>query len=383
LSLSPVFRRRWPSAYAAIAHGRQDEAWLEEYLYQQVPLSGHQIFALDESVWPHPKAEVLTDRQNVYSSGRVVVGHAYSALAWVAEPHTSWALPLSTPRVKSSETAVEVGVRQVKALLAARRAAGASGMTVIVADGKYGNHRFLGPLREEADCAVLPRLRRDRVLYHDPGPYAGRGRPRVHGARFAFKAPETWGPPDEEARFEDPRWGQVRLRAWDRLHAREDATTPFTAIRVETHLEHPRPDRPFWIGYLGPTGFSLPQRRAWFDHRWPIEPSFRFRKQRLCWTLPAFQTSEACDRWTVLVTLAQWQLYLARNHVADRPLPWQPPQTKLTPERVKQGLAALFAQIGTPATPPQTRGKSPGWPSGRPRTLPRRHEVVRKGKKRA
>ena len=29
LSLSPVFRRQWPSAYAAIEDGEQDQAWLE------------------------------------------------------------------------------------------------------------------------------------------------------------------------------------------------------------------------------------------------------------------------------------------------------------------------------------------------------------------
>jgi hypothetical protein len=31
LSLSPAFRRQWPSAYAAIEEGEQDQAWLERY----------------------------------------------------------------------------------------------------------------------------------------------------------------------------------------------------------------------------------------------------------------------------------------------------------------------------------------------------------------
>jgi len=50
---------------------------------------------------------------------------------------------------------------------------------LIVADAKYGNHHFLGPLTEEF-CGTLVRLYRDRVLYGQPGPYSGRGRPRVH-----------------------------------------------------------------------------------------------------------------------------------------------------------------------------------------------------------
>ena len=115
----------------------------------------------------------------------------------------------------------------------------------------------------------------------------------------------------------------------------------------------------------------------------PIESAFRYRKQYLSWVRPQFQDSERCDRWTCLVDIAYWTVWLARNLVQDCPLPWQKPLPKLTPGRIKRGMAALFAQIGTPACAPQTRGKSPGWPVGRRRTRPQRYEVVRRGKKRA
>ncbi|MFQ6101992.1 MAG: hypothetical protein ACE5OS_12275 [Anaerolineae bacterium] len=55
-----------------------------------------------------------------------------------------------------------------------------------------------------------------------------------------------------------------------------------------------------------------------------MESSIRFRKQYLHWTLPRFQASECCDRVTMLVSLAQWQLFLGRDLVEDNPLPWQP-----------------------------------------------------------
>jgi hypothetical protein len=83
----------------------------------------------------------------------------------------------------------------------------------------------------------------------------------------------------------------------------------------------------------------------------------------------------------MLVTLAQWQLFLARELVRDERLPWQPAQENLTPERVLQSLGGLFRQIDTPAQPPQPRGKSPGWPKGRPRTRKTRYRVVKKTKK--
>jgi len=56
-----------------------------------------------------------------------------------------------------------------------------------------------------------------------------------------------------------------------------------------------------------------------------------------------------------------WQLWLAKDLVADYHLPWQKPQTLLTPERVAQSLFSLLIEMGSPAQPPKTRGKSPGW----------------------
>ena len=46
LSLCPVFRRQWPSAYAAVEDGDQDTDWLRRYLCSQVPTQGVQVFAL-------------------------------------------------------------------------------------------------------------------------------------------------------------------------------------------------------------------------------------------------------------------------------------------------------------------------------------------------
>ena len=393
LSLSPVFRRRWSSAYDAIERGRQNRAWLESYFMQQIARDGMQVFPLDGTAWPHPAAKALADRQYVYSptavvNGRsVVVGHPYSVLAWAAELGSSWAPALSVRRVASQQTEVEVGVEQVKGLCQCRQEEMLQWLHLIAADAKYGNHRFFGPLKEEP-CGALARLRCDRVLYGEPGPYSGRGRPRVHGQRFAFKEPQTWGKPAALAECADERWGKVRLRRWDALHARQDAHTPISIVLVETHREREKPSKPFWLGYqppphLEPGALSLPDLWRGYQRRWPVEPSIRFRKQYLCWTLPRFQTPERCDRWSMVVSIAQWQLFLARPWVSDNPLPWQPAQENLTPERVLQSLAGLFAQIGTPAAPPQTRGKSPGWPQGRQRTRPQRHNVVKKTKKTA
>ncbi|MBE7530629.1 MAG: hypothetical protein HND44_04965 [Chloroflexi bacterium] len=78
---------------------------------------------------------------------------------------------------------------------------------------------------------------------------------------------------------------------------------------------------------------------------------------------------------------AFWQLYLAREVVRDQPLPWQKPLTRLTPTRVLGSIGLLFAQIGSPTRPVQTRRNSPGWPTGKPRTRPQRFKPHRRDKK--
>lgn len=383
LSLSPVFRRKWPSAYAAIEDGEQDRRWLEKLFVGQIPAEGTQVFSLDGTAWPHPEARVLADRQYVYSGGEIVVGHPYSILAWVPEPGKSWAPPVSVRRVSSQQTDTEVGVAQVKRLCRLRFEEMSRQFYLIVGDAKYGNHKFLGALKDQP-CGTLVRMRRDRVLYGEPGPYQGIGRPRIHGERFAFKEPETWGEPHQEVELEDERWGKVRLRRWDNKHARQDGETAFSVILVETHLERDKPSDLFWLAYQppthqGPDDQDLGDLWRWYDWRWPVEPGIRFRKQYLHWTMPRFQEPAHCDRWTALVDIAQWELFLARDKVKDNPLPWQPPQERPTPERTLQSLGGAFREIGTPAAPPQTRGKSPGWPKGRPRAHPKRHRVVKKG----
>lgn len=392
LSLSPVFRRQWPSAYAAIEEGKQDRNWLESYFIQQIPRQSLLVFALDGTAWPHPEAKTLADRQYVHGStlaidGSILVGHPYSVLAWVPERGRSWAPPVSVRRIISQQTAVEVGVAQVKLLCQRLQAQTSPGLRLVVGDCKYGNHKFLGPLKDEP-CGALVRLRCDRVLYGEPGPYSGFGRPRVHGDRFAFKEPETWGGPAAEVELEDERWGKVRLRRWDNKHALQDAHTPFSVILAETHLERDKPSDPFWLAYQPPPDQAAEDQRLvdlWRGYEWrsPVESSIRFRKQYLYWILPRFQKPERCDRWTMLVNVAQWELFLAQDVVKDNPLPWQPAQEQLTPERTLHSLGATFREIGTPAAPPQTRGKSPGWPTGRPRTRPKRHPVIKKGKKKA
>jgi len=395
LSLSPTCQRQWSSLYKAVEKGRIDCVWLHIFLAQRAPHGGVCYWALDCTSWLRTHARTLPDRQYVYqptplaSRGTVNIGYSYSLLDWVPEDNHSWTMSVDVVRVPSTKTEWQVGIEQVQRLSTARQGY-KQVLDIVTADAKYGNHKFLRPLRG-GRCGLVVAVRRDRVLYRTPTAREQKhlGARRKHGRRFAFKEPETWDVPDEFVAFRDERWGQVELRRWNGLHERAAADAPLDIVQARIHLEREKPPNPLWLAWQAPA--TLPAdcqvtvKTIWqaYPHRWPIEPSTRFRKQHLMWTVPQFHTPEAGDRWSVIVSLAMWLLFLARQVVVDQPRVWQKAQSQLTPARVQQGWVALFCTIGSPVSVPKTRGKSPGWPKGKPRQRRERHRVVRKTTKKA
>jgi hypothetical protein len=390
LSQSERFQRQWPSLYAAVEDGQVDAPLLRKLLVSQVPQKGICVFPLDGSCWARPHSRVLEDLQYVYQpssdvdGGNITVGYPYSLLEWCAEAHSSWSLPLDVRRISSAQTAQDVGAAQSQALAEAR-ADCSEALDIVPADGKYGNARFLARV-SGLRVGVVTRIRSDRVFYRPAEPTPGkRGRPSKYGERFALKDEHTWGEPDEVLEFQDERYGKVRLKRWKGLCDKRAPHLTCDLIRAETHLERERPPAAVWFAWLPPVqppaAITITARIIWtaYVKRWPIEPGVRFRKETLGWTLPRFHSAETGDTWTCLVALAHWMLFLARPMVKDHPLPWQKAQRCLTPQRVRQSLGTIFAQIGTPAQPPKPRGKSPGWPKGKPRTPKERHKVVKKG----
>ena len=390
LSLSKGFQRQWHSLYKAVERGKVNDEWLCQRLSQQIPQKGIQHFSLDGTAWPRSSARTMDDLQYVYhptpavNGGSICVGYPYSLLDWVPEAHQSWSLSVSVKRIPSRMTSSEMGVSQIK-VLSENRADLEDVLDIVAADSKYGNAKFLRPLQEQ-NCAIVTNMRRDRVLYQKPAEpeKRKRGRPRVHGKRFAFKEPATWGPPSETITLEDEKFGKVKLERWNNLHGKLDADVPIDVVRASIHLERDKPPKPIWLAWQAPPtvpkDLEVDAKTIWraYVHRWPVEPGIRFRKQHLGWTTPQFHSKEVGDRWSWLVALALWLLFLSRSIVKDHPLPWQKPQSELTPQRVQQSLPLIFAQFGSPASKPKVRGKPPGWPKGKRRTPKQRFKVVKK-----
>lgn len=386
LSQSPCFRRGWSSVYEALADSRPQRAPLMRLYIEHMVVEEDAPIVLsgDHTGWPRPFAKRLRERtyeHQAHSSGTgspVMVGQGYSTLAWIPEATGSWALPLRHERITSWESPISKAVwqlRQVCKYLPKR--------PLSLWDSEYGCAHFV---LKSADIPAdkLMRLRTNRNLWGPPPTYGGRGRPRVHGDKFKLNAPDTWWAPDDALTVDHPKLGTVRIRAWQQVHFRQAAQHPFTLIQVQRLDEtgQPRAGRPLWLAWVGDT--LPPLERLWqhYLRRFALEHWYRFLKQRLHWTLPQLGSPQPAERWSDLMPLATWQLWLARPLVQDTPLPWQKPQSRLTPGRVADSFATLLAELGTPTAPPKPRGKSPGWPQGQKRARNPTYPIVRKRPKR-
>lgn len=386
LSLSPVFRRGWPSAYEALQDGQPDRDRLRSLYAAQMPSASRPLLAGDHTAWPRLSAPTLRERtvehQPTPISGQkpITVGQGYSTLAWLppGEEGSSWAVPLLHERIGAEEAPIPKAIAQLR-----RGTPVVSGRPISLWDSEYGNAPFVkGSADLPADklCRLRPNLRLRRA----PPPYGGCGRPALHGAKFKLDDPTTWGDPVEKAEVEDPRLGRVRVWRWQDLHFRPAAAHPMEVLRVE-RLEAKgtrRDPKDWWLAWIGQAPPPLAEGWRLYLRRFALEHWYRLAKQRLHWTLPRLSTPEQAEHWSDLMPLLTWQLWLARPLAIDGSLPWQKPQTRLTPERVGQGMGGVLARIGTPAQAPKPRGKAPGWPQGQPRRRRTRYPVVKKGRKR-
>jgi len=381
LSTSPVFRRGWNSIYAGLRNSCTHSAKLKRVCLEQVPTQSRPLLAGDHTCWPRLHARTLKERTYEHQGTApwnqkpVTVGQGYSTLVWIPEEKGSWALPLSHERITSFETPSTKAAWQLRQACKHLKA-----RPIGLWDSEYGNANFV---EKTADipCDKLIRIRTNRNVWREPPPYSGRGRPRIHGAKFKLNDESTWCEPARTLEVNDPCLGKVRVQQWDKVHFRQTPKHPMSLIRIE-RLEHPK-SQPLWVVWIAEEEMPLEMLWSKYLERFAVDHWYRFAKQRLHWLLPQLTDVKACECWSELMPLIMWQLWLAREMAWDNPLPWQKPQgaKEMTPGRVAQGMGGVLAVLGTPARPPKPRGKSPGWPKGKKREAKPRYPVVKKGYK--
>jgi hypothetical protein len=274
LSLEPVHRRGWGSADAALACGRIEVERLRDLLASS---PGARRPAGVRGRHDHLAAL----RRRVLARARLLL----PPLAPFGRPadHRRLGLPVDHPgqlrprlldRPSRSGPAAPLddtdqqAARQIRALLA--RLPAGQAVPLFVFDGGYDSAQLTLDLAEQR-AMVLVRLRADRCFYADPPPAARSpkgGRPRRHGAKFAFADPTTWPTPSATLVCQDDQYGTVTVAAWSGLHPKQQrhpghgsrgprpiVRGTIVRVQVERVPARTRPPKCCGCGGPGPAGW--------------------------------------------------------------------------------------------------------------------------------
>lgn len=395
-TLSPLFRRRWASAPDALAAGTLDEAACRRICLGQLPAPAagtRPVWALDGTAWPRPAAVTSAARTWTYRplpgypQEGLVPGWEFQWLVAVPAPGTSWILPLDVARRSpAAGTPTALGLAQLRRVLP--RLPADYPRPVVTFDSSY-DALELAQAIEHADptqrlaCDALVRLNPRRVFWGPPPAYTGVGRPRQYGEKMWLSRPDSLPAPDAVATTADARHGTVTVSVWRGMRCRPHAALPLMLVRIQVARlpGSGHAPRPLWLAWIGEDEpADLLDLWRWYALRFTIEQGFRFLKQTLGWTTVRVRDPGAAERWTWLLLLGLWQLWLARALVADQRLPWERrlDLERLTPGRVQRALGVILGRLGTPARPVRPRGKSPGRQPGQCPGPATRHPVHRR-----
>jgi hypothetical protein len=415
LTLNPQFQRTYTALNKALTVeclGGQRLARLGSQTIASPQERKFYLIGTDVTSNPRPFAQTLPDRGFVYQPNPIqgnkpiAIGHQYSLVALLPERDRAksapWVVPLALERVASQENKELVGARQIRALLEDAQLPFRKDLCVAVEDSAYSKPAFLHVNRDKKNLVTITRARGTRTFYQQPEQDAENcadvGHPTWYGTPFCLKAPETWRTPDEvaETTFLSQRniTYRVEIQAWRRrlMRGKKDLPMhqhPFTLVKICWY----KPNgellyaKPLWLIVMGERRdeLSLLEIYQAYLQRYDLEHFFRFGKQKLL--LDRFQTPDDHheENWWRMVALAYVQLWAARDLVTQLPRPWErylPAflNQQVTPAMAQRDMGRILRQIGTPASLPKPRGKSPGRAKGALLTPRKRHPVVKKAK---
>lgn len=387
LSLSPCFRRRWPSLYEALEDGRIKQEALLKVLVATASAwqQGKRLWlGVDASSIARPQSPTAQDRSSLYvpnlpeSDKPVTVGWKFSSVVMLPQEVSAATFVLSTQRIPTSQTDAQVAAAQLAALLPVF-----TQRLVVVGDRLYGSATFLR-LSADLDCDQLLRLQQHRVLYRPAPPRTGkRGAPCKDGPRFVCKETSTHGLPDDTWQGCDEQGHQVQVDCWHHLHFRQAREIEVSVLRVtrQAARETARDPRVSWFVWHGSPHVPLAEIADGYRRRYAQEHGYRLDKQALLWDRPRLRTPEQFERWSQLVGLVHNQLVLAQSLVEVERRPWESRHRRASLQQVRRAMPRILAGLGTPAVPPKPRGKSPGRAKGTLVKAVAHFEVIRKAKK--
>jgi len=385
LSLSPHFKRQWPSLYEAFEDGRIDEQRLKEVFatFLPHPEKGRPLWVgIDTSGIARPGSVTSPDRsaQHVHNVPEckkpVTYGWQFSTVVALPDTPSSWTYILDQQRVRTETTAAQIAFAQLSQL------ARSQPETIIALLDRGYDSTWLW-----CQCSTLPlkgtliRLKGNRCFYRAAPQRTGKpGTPRKDGDKLRPDDETTHGTPSDQWEGKDAKGRAVEVCWWNHLHVKGARWLELTVIRVvRPHATNKERDpRVSWFVWIGEQPTDIVEVALGYVLRFSQEHGYRFDKQALLWAKPRLRTPAQFERWSHIVAIVHNHIVLARALVASELHPWESKQREPTPQQVRRGMHTLLPQLGTPARLPQPRGKSPGRAKGATIGKAKRFAVVRK-----
>ncbi len=130
---------------------------------------------------------------------------------------------------------------------------------------------------------------------------------------------KTWEVPVETIEINDPTWGVVEIQRWSQFHFYQSPDHPMEVILIQRKGKglSQTAAKPMWLAWIGEDILSLKWLWDLYLRRFAIEHWNRFVKQRLHWTKAQLGTTEKGEKWSHLMPILTWQLWLARDTIED------------------------------------------------------------------
>lgn len=389
LSLSAFFLRSWSSLYKAFKRGSINRERLQNIFIKYIPDSSEErrlILGIDATPIERPFSETSPDRtampmHNIphaspKKSTAITFGWKYSTVTVLPNQPSSQTYILDQQRIASDKTDSEVAWEQLKEIVPKLRK-----RPLILLDRGYVSVWLWCQLTTLAIDALI-RLKSNQCFYKPAPPHTGKkGAPRKDGAKLKLDNLSTQNNPDKIYDATDEDGHPVSIRCWEQMHVRKARWLDLTIIQViRPHASNKERDPKIsWFVYIGQDPQdAIAQIALLYKLRFSQEHGYRFDKQALLWTDPRLQTPEQFTLWSQIVAIVHNHIVLAHDLIEAELRPWENKQRKHTPQQVRRGLATFLPILGTPAHPPQTRGKSKGRGFGVKLPKRTRFSVVRK-----
>jgi len=446
LSLSPVYHYQYSSIRDAIAELDIDQEdhesvcrkiqqfCLSRGMSKAARLGRFVLFQTDTTPLCKPHSQTLKDRTHVSIPNNVIrgnkpisIGYETSFINW-SDASGKWSLPLHIKRVGVNQTACECAVEQLGQIFRDEHHRFKAKLMVNTADSSYGNASFLAPCDGYTNMVNVVRLRSGMKVYQRQERLNTRGANGIYGAKFYLtpqsqmkkykrhpktkKAYQVWQasifevPPDEHLSFRATaangrrlvvelwRWNDMMIRSKDG-HNMKDKPFDLLAVKIwDAQTHEPVFDRQMYLAICGRQKLKINTRMAYraYRHRYDIEPYLHFIKQKF--KLQKYQTPDVdhLDNWLLIIQMASWLLYTARDEVDYQPKKWQSylkaekqavESKKLSIAQVYKAAQNLFLTFDPEPFIPIKSKKGKGRQKGQTQIQRTRYEVVKKTSKKS